>query len=64
MKKTAKILITDISANRDLENSLLKYQKLLASQLTNYAAIKLSMNLFTMYEMSEEISLDRRDMAD
>ena len=61
MKKTAKILITDISANRDLENSLLKYQKLLASQLTNYAAIKLSMNLFTMYEMSEEISLDRRD---
>ena len=46
MKKTAKILITDISANRDLENSLLKYPKLLASQLTNYAAIKLSMNLF------------------
>ena len=61
MKKTAKILLTDINADRDRENSILKYQSVLASAFDNYATIKLSLNLFTMYEMSEDISLDRRD---
>ncbi len=61
MKRTSKILLTDINADRDRENSLIKYQKLMAAAFTNYATIKLSLNLFTMYEMSEEISLDRRD---
>ncbi len=61
MKKEAKILLTDISADRNREESVLKYQKLLAAALDNYATIKLSMNLFTMYEMFEEISLERRE---
>ena len=61
MKKTDKILLTDINADRDRENALLKYQKLTAASFENYATIKLSMNLFTMFEMSEDISLDRRD---
>ena len=61
MKKTGKILLTDINADRDRENALLKYQKLTAASFENYATIKLSMNLFTMFEMSEDISLDRRD---
>ena len=61
MKRTSKILLTDINADRDRENSLIKYQKLMAAAFTNYATIKLSLNLFTMYEMSEEIGLDRRD---
>ena len=61
MKKTAKILLTDINADRNREEALGKYQQLLASAFCNYATIKLSLNLFTMYEMSEEISLERRD---
>lgn len=58
MKKTGKILLTDINADRNREESLIKYLKLLATGFDNYATIKLSMNLFTMYEMSEEISLE------
>ena len=61
MKKIAKILLTDINADRNREEALGKYQQLLASAFCNYATIKLSLNLFTMYEMSEEISLERRD---
>ncbi len=61
MKKTAKILLTNINADKDREQSVLKYQQLMAAALYNYSTIKLSMNLFTMYEMSEEISLDRRE---
>ena len=61
MKKEIKKLVTDISADIKREEALIRYQKLLASGFTKYATIKLSMNLFTLYEMSEEIDLDRRD---
>ena len=61
MRKTGKILLTEISADKNREEGLIKYQRLLAASFTNYATIKLSMNLFTMYEMSEDISLERRD---
>ncbi|MCR5544431.1 MAG: hypothetical protein K6F55_09830 [Eubacterium sp.] len=61
MKKTGKILLTDINADREREKSLIKFQELLAAAFEKYATVKLSLNLFTMYEMSEEISLDRRE---
>ena len=61
MKKEAKIILTDIDADRNRTERLTDYQTVLASAFMRYATIKLSMNLFTMYEMSEEISLDRRD---
>lgn len=61
MKKEAKILITDINADRNRIDALKSYQGLLAAGFNNYATIKLSMNLFTLYEMSEEIELDRRE---
>nr|MCR5214213.1 hypothetical protein [Eubacterium sp.] len=51
----------DINADRNREESIIKYQRLLASAFKKYATIKISMNLFTMYEMSEEISMDRRE---
>ena len=54
MKREAKILFTDIAADRDREENILKYQKLLASALYNYSAIKLSLNFFTGLEMSDE----------
>ena len=61
MKKQSKILLTDINADRDRENALIKYQKLLAFAFEKYATIKMSLNLFTMYEKSEDISMDRRE---
>ena len=54
MKREAKILFTDIAADRDREENIIKYQKLLASALYNYSAIKLSLNFFTELEMSDE----------
>lgn len=54
MKREAKILFTDIVADRDREENIIKYQKLLASALYNYSAIKLSLNFFTGLEMSDE----------
>ena len=59
MKKEGKIIITDINADRNREENLIKYQKLLATAFCNYAVIKLSMNLFTMIEKSEEIDTSR-----
>ncbi len=61
MKKEIKKLVTDISADIKREEAIIKYQKLLAAAFTKYATIKLSMNLFTLYEMSEEIDLERRE---
>ena len=61
MKKQAKILLTNINADKDREESLKKYLAVTASAFKKYATIKMSLNLFTMYEMSEEISLDRRE---
>ena len=54
MKREAKIIFTDIAADRDREENIIKYQKLLASALYNYSAIKLSLNFFTGLEMSDE----------
>jgi hypothetical protein len=54
VKREAKILFTDIAADRDREENIIKYQKLLASALYNYSAIKLSLNFFTGLEMSDE----------
>lgn len=61
MKKEGKKILTDINADRNREESIGKYQSLLAASFKNYATIKMSMNLFTMYEMSEEIDLERRE---
>ena len=61
MKKQGKILLTNIQADKDREESLRSYQSLMAAALLNYSTIKLSMNLFTMYEMSEEVSLSSRE---
>lgn len=61
MKKEGKILLTDINADRDRENSLCKYLKLLSSAFYNYSTIRMSLNLFTFYEMSEDINLDQRE---
>ena len=62
MKKEGKILLTDINADRDRENSLCKYLKLLSSAFYNYSTIRMSLNLFTFYEMSEDINLDQREI--
>ncbi|MBQ8949921.1 MAG: hypothetical protein IJ065_02010 [Eubacterium sp.] len=54
MKREAKILFTDIVADREREANIINYQKLLASALYNYSSIKLSLNFFTGLEMSDE----------
>ncbi len=60
MKKQGKILLTDIRADRNREESLIQFQKLLATAFTKYAAIKLSLNYFTMTEMVEDMEADRK----
>ena len=54
MKRESKIIYTDILADRNREENILKYQTLLASAFYNYASIKLSLNFFTGLEMSDE----------
>lgn len=61
MKTEGKKLLTDIQADRNREEALIRFQRLTGAAFTSYASIRLSMNLFTMYEMSEDISLDRRE---
>ena len=61
MKKQGKILLTNVNADKNREQSIREYQNIMAAALLNYSTIKLSMNLFTMYEMSEEISLSSRE---
>ena len=48
MKKEGKIILTDINADRNREESIGRFQALLAAGFKNYATIKMSMNLFTM----------------
>ncbi len=50
MKTTGKKLMTYIQADKDREENILKYQQLLGTAFNNYSTIKLSMNLFTLYE--------------
>ena len=50
MKTTGKKLMTYIQADKDREDSILKYQQLLGTAFNDYSTIKLSMNLFTLYE--------------
>ena len=50
MKTTGKKLLTYIQADKDREENILKYQQLLGTAFNNYSTIKLSMNLFTLYE--------------
>ena len=54
MKKESKIIYTDILADRDREENIIKYQKLLGSAFYNYSLIKLSLNYFTGLEMSDD----------
>jgi hypothetical protein len=54
LKRTSKIIYTDIIADRDREANIIKYQQIMASAFYNYAAIKLSLNFFTGLEMSDE----------
>ncbi len=70
MKIAGKKLYTDILADRNREEAVNSYQSLLATAFRNYSAIKLSMNLYTMYDRlnditefqkHDETSLDRRD---
>ena len=70
MKIAGKKLYTDILADRNREEAIGDYQSVLATAFRNYASIKLSMNLFTMYDRlndisefkkHDETSLDRRD---
>lgn len=50
MKTTGKKLMTYIQADKDREDNILKYQHLLGTAFNDYSTIKLSMNLFTLYE--------------
>lgn len=50
MKTTGKKLMTYIQADKDREDNILKYQQLLGTAFNDYSTIKLSMNLFTLYE--------------
>ena len=70
MKIAGKKLYTDILADRNREEAIGQYQSVLATAFRNYSSIKLSMNLFTMYDRlndiaefkkHDETSLDRRD---
>lgn len=62
MKREAKIIYTDIIADRNREENILKYQSLMAAAFYNYASIKLSLNFFTGLEMSDEY--ENSDMDD
>lgn len=61
MKKTGKILLTDIKADRNREENIGKFQQLLGTAFTKYAAIKLSLNYFTMLEMIEDMEEGRKE---
>ena len=50
MKTTGKKLMTYIQADKDREDSILKYQQLLGTAFNDYSTTKLSVNLFTLYE--------------
>ena len=54
MRRESKIIYTDILADRDREDNIIKYQRLLGSAFYNYSMIKLSLNYFTGLEMSDE----------
>lgn len=54
LRRESKIIYTDIIADRNREENILKYQKLMAAAFYNYASIKLSLNFFTGLEMSDE----------
>ena len=54
LRKEAKILLTDLAADRNREDNLKKYTEMTASAFSSYARIKLSMNLFTLSETELE----------
>ena len=54
LRKKAKILLTDLAADRDREANIERYKSMTASAFASYAGIKLSMNLFTLCEMEQE----------
>ena len=62
--KESKKNVTNILADIDRENNILEYQRNLASAYTNFATIKISMNIFTMLEMIEDIKDERKAEID
>jgi len=57
LRKEAKVLLTDLSADRDREENLKRYTGITAAAFSAYAGIKLSMNYFTLREMEQEALL-------
>lgn len=60
LEKDGKIIITDINADRDRQQNLVKYQRLLATSFGNYATIKMSLNFFTLKEMVSDMDSERK----
>lgn len=61
MKKTGKILLTDIRADRNRKENIDSFQRLTGTAFTKYAVIKLSLNYFTLAEMLVDTPEDRRE---
>ncbi|HCA21626.1 MAG TPA: hypothetical protein DEO87_04540 [Lachnospiraceae bacterium] len=60
MKRETKNIIKDLKAGRNLGTNVRRYSEILSTAFTNYAAVKLSLNLFTLMEMIDELPSDRR----
>lgn len=56
MKKKGKILVTNIRADIDREQSIREYLGLISAAFVKYSAIKLSLNYFTLNEMVIDMS--------
>ena len=64
MKSETKNIIKDLKAGRNLGANVRRYSEILSTAFTNYAATKLSLNLFTLMEMIDELPEDRRGETD
>ena len=64
MKSETKNIIKDLKAGRNLGVNVRRYSEILSTAFTNYAATKLSLNLFTLMEMIDELPEDRRGETD
>ena len=54
LEKEAKILLTEIAADRNRAEGLVQYGKMCAAAFASYSLIKLSLNYFTLCEMEQE----------
>lgn len=61
LNKEIKVVVTDIETDRNREGNLKRYLTLLGTAYHQYAAIRLSLNLFTFLESVDQLTGPRKD---